>query len=128
MDLRWAICVVTLLLVACPEDSITPVDTLVYVDREVRQCESDGVSLESSAQLLINAGIDVLQSSCGIRTGVLYPDVCGGATADILVHEIRSVNLPDAEPLGFQEIGTLIDAAAGTSFELIDCAVRFTSS
>jgi len=133
MDIRWAICVVTLLLVACPEDSntpddsITPVDTLVYVDREVRQCESDGVSLESSAQILINAGIDVLQSTCGIRTGVLYPAVCGGATADILVHEIRSVNLPDAEQLGFQEIGTLIDAAAGRGYQLVDCAVRFTN-
>ena len=133
MDIRWAICVVTLLLVACledsntPDDSITPGDTLVYVDREVRQCESDGVSLESSAQILINAGIDVLQSTCGIRTGVLYPAVCGGATADILVHEIRSVNLPDAEQLGFQEIGTLIDAAAGRSYQLVDCAVRFTN-
>ncbi len=133
MDIPRAICVVTLLFVACPEDSITPDvsitpgDTLVYVDREVRQCESDGVSLESSAQILINAGIDVLQSTCGIKTGVQYPAVCGGATADILVHEIRSVNLPDAEQLGFQEIGTLIDAAAGRSYQLVDCAVRFTN-
>ena len=133
MDMKWAICVVTLLLVACPEDSnipedsIMPGDMLVYVDREVRQCESDGVSLESSAQILINAGIDVLQSTCGIRTGVEYPAVCGGATSDILVHEIRSVNLPDAEQLGFQEIDTLIDEAAGTDYQLVDCADRFMS-
>ena len=100
---------------------------LVFVDLEVRQGASDGVSLVSRAQILINAGIDVLQSTCGIRTGVQYPAVCGGATADILVHEIRSVNLPDAEQLGFQEIGTLIDAAAGRSYKLVDCAVRFTN-
>jgi hypothetical protein len=133
MDIRYAICVGTLLLVACrensvtPEVSVTPDDLLVYADREVRQCESDGVSLEASAQTLINAGIDVLQSTCGFRTGVEFPAVCGGATADIVVHEIRSVNLLDAEQLGFQEISTLIDAAAGTSYQLVDCADRFTS-
>jgi hypothetical protein len=44
------------------------------------------------------------------------------------VHEIRTVNLPDAEPLGFQEISTLVDAAKGTSYELIDCADRFPGS
>jgi len=127
MDMRYAICVVTLLIVACRENSATqkvPVttdDLLVYADREVRQCESDGFSPEASAQILINAGIDVLQSTCGIRTGVEFPAVCGGATGDILVHEIRSVNLADAEQLGFQEISTLIDAAAGTSYRLVDC-------
>lgn len=133
MDMRYAICVVTLLIVACREDLVTPEvlvttdDLLVYSDREVRQCESDGVSLEANAQILINAGIDVIKSTCGIRTGVEYPTVCGGATGDILVHEIRSVNLSDAEQLGFQEMSTLIDAAAGTSYELVDCADRFTS-
>ena len=136
MDMRWAICTASFLLVACPEKSVTPEDsimpadiitagdTLVYVDREVRQCESDGISLEASAQSLISAGIDVLQSTCGVRTGVEYPAVCGGGTADILVHEIRDVNLPDAEKLGFQEIGTLVNASAGTSYLLIDCSDR----
>lgn len=133
MDMRFAICVVTLLIVACREDSVTPEDLvttddlLVYADREVRQCESDGISPEASAQILINAGVDVINSTCGIRTGVEYPAVCGGATGDILVHEIRSVNLPDAEQLGFQAISTLIDEAAGTNYELVDCADRFAS-
>ncbi len=137
MNIRYAFYVVVLFLVACLDDSVqtkdsntiqesvTPEDTLVYADREVRQCESDGMSPEASAQILINAGIDVLQSTCGIRTGVEYPAVCGGGTADILVHEIRSVNLPDAEQLGFQEISTLIDEAVGTSYELLNCANRF---
>ncbi len=98
-----------------------PMNISVFADREARQCESDGVSPEVSAQKLINAGIDVLQSTCGIRTGVLFPAVCGGATADILVHGIRSVNLPDAEKLGFQETSTLIDEAKGMGFVLVDC-------
>ena len=99
----------------------------MYANREVRQCESDGVSPEASAQILINTGIDVLRSTCGIITGVFFPAVCGGGTADILVHEIRSVNLPEAEQLGFREISTLTDAAAGTSYQLLDCADRFPS-
>ena len=127
MDIKCAICAVTLLLAACVEDSVTLDNSLVYANREVRQCESDGVSPEESAQILINAGIDVINSTCGIRTGVEYPAVCGRGTVDILVHEIRSVNLSDAEQLGFQEISTLIDAAVGTSYELVDCADRFTS-
>lgn len=75
---------------------------------------------------LIEAGIDVLGSTCGYHTGVAYPAVCGAGTNDILVHEIRQVNLPDAEAVGFEALETLVDAAAGTGYELIDCADRAT--
>lgn len=137
MYMRLAICGLALFLAACPKDTATPEDrtsqqgtvapgdSLVYADRGARQCESDGMSLEASAQLLIDGGMDVVNSTCGIRTGVDYPDVCGGGTVDILVHQIRTVNLSDAEPLGFQEINTLVNAAAGTGYELINCDDRF---
>ena len=123
MGMRFTVYAGSLLVVACAGDSdiSSPGDILVYADREARQCESDGVSPEASAQILINAGIEILQSTCGVRTGVAFAAVCGGGTADILVHEIRSVNLPDAEQLGFQEISTLINAAADTGYELVDC-------
>ena len=130
MNYRYAILVVVILFVACkddsakPETAVLPDDVLVYADRGAKQCESDGVSIDASAQKLINAGIDVLRSTCGFKTGVEFPAVCGGETADILVHEIRVANIPDAEPLGFQEISTLVDAASGTSYELIDCDNR----
>lgn len=101
-----------------------PGDTLVYESRGARQCESDGLTAEASAQKLINAGIDVLSSTCGYRTGVAFAAVCGGPTADILIHEIRIANLPDAERLGFAEVATLIDASAGTGYTAIDCEDR----
>ena len=123
MDIRYSICVSALLLAACTGDSDTaPGDILVYADRGARQCESDGISPEASAQTLINAGIDVLLSTCGIRTGIVFPAVCGAGTGDIVVHEIRAVNLPDAEQSGFRLISTLIDAAEGTGYQLVDCA------
>lgn len=123
MGMRFTVYAGSLLLAACTGDSdiSAPGGILVYADREARQCESDGVSPEASAQILITAEVEILQSTCGIRTGVAFAAVCGGGTADILVHEIRSVNLPDAEELGFQEISTLINAAADTGYELVDC-------
>ena len=134
MDTRLAICGLALFLAACPKDTVTtedraaqegsvaPGDSLVFADRGARQCESDGISLDASAQILIDAGIDVINSACGIRTGVAYPAVCGEGTVDIVVHEIRTVNLADAETLGYLEINTLVNAAVGTGYELVDCA------
>ncbi len=127
MNIRLIILVSTLFLAACPKESVTLDDTvieadfLVFADREVRQCESDGMLPAESAQILIDGGLDVIQTTCGFQTGVEYPTVCGAKTADIIVHQIRSVNLPDAEKLGFQNIITLIDVAAGTSYQLNDC-------
>ncbi|HVY65466.1 MAG TPA: hypothetical protein VHH11_11660 [Gammaproteobacteria bacterium] len=97
-------------------------DTLVYVDRGAHQCQSDGLSPEASAQRLIDAGVDVLKSYCGQRTGVVFPTVCGAPTGDILLHEIRAANLPDAERLGFQNVAAL--AAAGQGYVLVDCTTR----
>jgi len=117
--------VVLLLVTACSggENTTTdPSDVLIYVDRGARQCESSGMSADESAQTLIVAGVDVLQSSCGIRTGVAYAAVCGGETGQIILHEIRAVNLPTARQLGYELASTLIDTASGTGYQSVDCA------
>ncbi len=123
MAKKYSLYVCVILFVACTsdEDAATPGDVLVYADRGSRQCESGGISPEESAQTLIDAGIDVLQSNCGIRTGVFFPAVCGGGTGEIVVHKIRGVNLIAAEQLGFQPISVLVDPAEGTSYRLVDC-------
>jgi hypothetical protein len=97
-------------------------DALVFVDRGAHQCQMDGTTPESSAQRLINAGVDVLKSYCGQRTGVASPTVCGAPTGDILLHEIRAANLPDAERLGFESVARLADAGQG--YLLVDCTTR----
>jgi hypothetical protein len=97
-------------------------DALVYADRGAHQCQADGTTPEASAQQLINAGVDALKSYCGQRTGVVFPAVCGAPTGDILLHEIRAANLPDAEKLGFQSVAAL--AAAGQGYVLVDCTTR----
>ena len=127
MNMRLFACAGALLLAGCDDDGggfASPGNELVFESRGSLQCESDGITPEASAQKLINVGIDVLSSTCGNRTGVAFPTVCGAPTGEILVHEIRGVSVPDAEQLGFAEVSTLVDQSAGTGYELIDCADR----
>jgi len=118
----------TLVLVgACGSDSTgtRPArgDRFVFESRQTRQCEpGTGLTLEASAAKLVDAGIDVLRSMCGRQTGVGFAAVCGGATGELVIHEIRASNVPDAEKLEFHDVETLIDAASGTGYEIVDCA------
>jgi hypothetical protein len=114
--------VTAVLLGGCGGGSVGRADVRVYISSGAEQCQSNGMSPQASAQRLINAGVDVLKSDCGVLTGVAFPAVCGGPTGDILVHEIRAANLPDAERLGFQDVATL--TAAGRGYALVDCTTR----
>jgi hypothetical protein len=101
-----------------------PGDVLVYRSRQSVQCGSRGLTPAQSAQRLIDGGIDVIKSGCGSLTGVFVPAVCGGDTGDILIHEIRRENLPDAEKLGFGSAATLIKPATGEGYAWVDCETR----
>ena len=85
------------------------------------QCGSRGLTTRQSAQKLVDGGIDVIASHCGAVTGVVYVALCGTETGEILIHEIRGVNLRDAEQLGFNPVTELQDPASGTSWEKVDC-------
>lgn len=66
--------------------------------------------------------MNVLDPSCGIMRGVSFASVCGGETADILIHEIHSSNLQIAIDLEFQNVSELIDEALGTNYAVIECS------
>ncbi len=121
--MKRAICIFLLFLAACTDDSSSPTvgNILVYIDKGALQCETSGISAEESAQVLINAGIDVLESTCGFQTGLVFPDICGGETGALVVHDIRFENLPDAEQLGYANVSSLIDLSRGLAFQLVDC-------
>jgi hypothetical protein len=104
-----------------PPSQIIAGDVLVFESRQSIQCGTRGLTTQQSAQKLINGGIDVLESHCGAVTGVGFAAVCGGDTGEILIHEIRIVNLSDAERLGFRSVGTLQDPAVGSGFVKVDC-------
>ncbi len=73
------------------------------------QCEPDsGIPRDEMMLELTEAGIDVLCSQTG-SDGNVYPTVCGVPSGKINIYLIRSVNLEDAENLGFASVMTLPD-------------------
>ena len=117
--------VLAVLLPGCGDEpapgTSQPGDLLVYESRQAVQCGSRGLTTGQSAQKLIDGGIDVIASNCGVVTGVAYAAVCGQATGEILIHEIRRVNVPDAEQRGFNPVTELQDPVSGVSWEKVDC-------
>ena len=96
-------------------------DTVVYESRASVQCGSSGMSPEQSAEKLTNAGLQVVQSACGVITGVSFPAVCGGSDGKILLHQIPATNLRDAEVLGFNSAALLHDPSTGRDYERVNC-------
>ena len=98
-----------------------PGDVLVYESRQAIQCTSRGLTSQASAQKLVNGGIDVLESNCGVNTNLVFAAVCGAGNGDILIHKIRSSNLADAEQRGFSAVATLSNPTTGIGYAKVDC-------
>ena len=96
-------------------------DVLVYESRQAIQCTSRGLTTQASAQKLVNGGIDVLESNCGVNTNLVFAAVCGAGTGDILIHKIRGSNLADAEQRGFSSVDTLRNPTTGIGYAKVDC-------
>ncbi|HEU5134599.1 MAG TPA: hypothetical protein VFU13_05585 [Steroidobacteraceae bacterium] len=110
-----------------PRDAVLPGNTVVFEGRQRVQCDfTGGITPQQSAMKLTTAGVDVLKSGCGAMTGVAYPAVCGGATGEILLHEIRRENLDAAERAGFIPAEELVDRRANTGYAWVDCQTGAT--
>ena len=123
-----AVCVLSIGLAGCGEESDTPVDqprpgnTLVFEGSGRLQCEfTGGVTPEQSAMKLIREGVDVLRSGCGAMTEVAFAAVCGGPNGELVLHEIRSANLDTAERVGFRPVSDLKTRSGGQGYAWVDC-------
>jgi hypothetical protein len=96
-------------------------NVIVYTFKENTQCNNDGLTFKESSQKLINAGIDVLESYCGAKTGLYSISRCGAKTTDIIAHKIRSVNLSTANQVGYQDIESLTNKDKGTGYRIEKC-------
>ena len=107
-----AVCLLTSLsLGACKDSSSGDGDGNIKVFKYSgsRQCEPDsGTPVDQMVLELTSAGIDVLCAQTG-NDGMAYPTVCGASTGEINIYLIRTVNLEDAENLGFASVLTLPD-------------------
>lgn len=77
---------------------------MVYISNKMIQCEYQGDTLETTANELIQSGIDVLESHCGVESGVAVLAVCGAGSFEINIHSINSKDLEAAEELGYRSV------------------------
>ena len=69
----------------------------VFEEKNSIQCGPSGLSIEESAQRLVDTGIDVIQSDCAYNNLITVISLCGTRTSEILVHKIPVQNVADAE-------------------------------
>ena len=98
---RVALSTTVLSLAACAS---TQPDTQVFINSGAKQCLGLGKSLDQTAKILTDAGIDNAAASCGQQQGVLFPAVCGGGTPDVNIHTISQADVTAAKALGFKEV------------------------
>ncbi len=109
---------------AAVSDSKTSQNNLfVYIPTGSTQCNDDGLDPQESIQTLVGGGIDVLSTRCGFMTGFVFASVCGGKTGEIIAHEIRRVNLVDANKIGYDDISNLVDEASETGYVIHECTI-----
>lgn len=124
----FAVCALSIALASCGEESDAPDDTarrsgntLVFEGRGRLQCDfTGGITPEQSAMKLTREGVDVLRSGCGAMTDVAFAAVCGGASGELVLHEIRSVNLDTAQRVGFRSVSEL-KAQSGQGYAWVNC-------
>ncbi len=118
MKAMIAVLLITTSSVSCAQRTTE----LVYDTREILQCEdATNISPSQSAKILSDGGIDVIATSCGIKTGMVVIAMCGAPSLSIIVHEIQTENIPDAEMLGFSKMNNLIDSTQGIGYEMSGC-------
>jgi len=117
-----AIMLMLVFIIGCERAATTSESVMVYESRNALQCEpTSGISPADSAAKLSDAGIDMVDTYCGYKTGVMYPAACGMGTPDILIHRIAETDLSVALQTGFSLVDELTNYEQGISYEVVDC-------
>jgi len=95
----------------------------IYINSGARQCEYGGDTLETTEKVLTSSGVVVAASKCGVLTGVMFTQQCGGQTGKINIHTIAEASLAEAEKLGFKALSSL-NKEKGVGFEEVACEGR----
>jgi len=103
-------------LVGCATQTV-----FVYESKGEKQCEDSGLTTLESKEKLSNAKVEVIDSKCGIETGISVIFVCGGPTTSIIIHKIKDADLSKAKELGFENVINLINKERGTGYEINEC-------
>lgn len=117
-----AIFLLLFFLSGCKTDGRASAFVLVYEDKGALQCEPDSaLTATDSAAKLSDARVDVVDSYCSYKTGVMYPAACGMGTPDILIHRIAEADLRMAQLAGFSLIDAMTLPEQGIRYEMAEC-------
>ena len=99
-------------LVACasPQPPVSSTTKVVKSFGTV-QCEPSSVTLASVVQPLRDAGVRVVNATCG-TDGMMRPAVCGAGDGRIAIVDIAGADLSKAASAGFVSISKAPDASA----------------
>lgn len=92
---------------------------LVFISNEAIQCEFKGLMPAETAQKLINIGVDVIESQCGMIGGGVMA-LCGLSTQEINIHTIHSQNVEDAKGAGFRPVSFIEEI--GLDYGVTSCS------
>lgn len=94
---------------------------LVYISNGHTQCNNDGVSYQDSLQTLVSSGIDVIETQCGVITGLSVITVCGAPTLGIIIHRVKQKAFTAANEMGYNSLSKIAAKDRGVSYQLIPC-------
>jgi hypothetical protein len=106
-------------------EPISDTNALVYKETGRVQCFDGAVGLEAAQTPLASQNIIVSDAFCGVKTGVMYPAVCGGATPDIYLFSIPVSQLQLAQSLGFTPVAS---ENKMTSYQKRECNQQFQAN
>lgn len=123
MRMKLMFALLGLAAAACSDDGVSPppsapgTDAVMVFENgpHLAQCAPPAITRTQSVAKLTSAGIEVHGSSCGYRKGIAYPAVCGGGTAEILLHEVPASSLEEARAQGFTPVEELQEGWSSTS-------------
>ena len=112
MRRMYVLITITLMLSACADmgrQAQTP-GTAVYKYVGSKQCSGGGVPLATMMRQLSDAGVPVINVSCG-TDGRMYPAMCDAPDGRIGILEVPEAKLGAAVALGFAPISNLPEAS-----------------
>jgi len=100
---------ISLAACASPAQTSTQGKVSLYVSAGSHQCQGGGQTAGQVRQRLQQAGIEVLQATCG-HDGRIYASVCGGPDGRIIIVDVPAAKEAAARSLGFAPLAGLPDA------------------
>ncbi|MEZ8142241.1 hypothetical protein [Enterovibrio sp. FF113] len=96
-------------------------DVTVYQSRGAVQCETTGSTVQESRDKLMSIGVSVESSQCARLNDLMFASVCGGKTADILVHSVNARDLKVVQEMGFTLVSELESAESEAGYTIVPC-------